>query len=39
MHGVVEGQSGEFEIDADEYAAVGAKTHGANVVVGDGGAG
>lgn len=39
VDGVVEGDAGEFEIDADEDAAVGAEADGADVEVGDGGAG
>lgn len=35
VNGVVEGEAGEFEIDADEDAAVGAEADGADVEVGD----
>lgn len=39
VDGVVEGDAGEFEIDSDEDAAVGAEADGADVEVGDWGAG
>lgn len=39
VDGVVEGETGEFEIDADEDAAIGAEADGADVEVGDWGAG
>lgn len=39
VDGVVEGEAGELDVDADEGAAGGAEAYGGDVEVGDGGAG